>query len=173
MLFQISIPIDHYFERTLQIQSETLSTLKRIESLLREPTLPRPSRFGESSLLREEEMGLVYQTDLPPNPAEKKDTVSKHLVVKADDNVVLDVQLPFEATVTPEYKVPQDSGVELLLTHVDDAGNESGPAVSRFIAKDTVAPDAPGDFGESRLLREEHDEEVAAEETVVEENPAV
>lgn len=40
--------------------------------------------------------------------------------------------------------VPQDSTVTLTLVDIDDAGNRSAPAVTEFVAVDTIVPAMPG-----------------------------
>jgi hypothetical protein len=44
-------------------------------------------------------------------------------------------------------KFDDGADVEMSLTDIDDAGNESPPAIHRFTAKDTIAPGIPGGFG--------------------------
>lgn len=54
------------------------------------------------------------------------------------------------------FSAPQDAVVVLKLVDVDDAGNESEPAVFEFTAKDTIPPAKPGSLGVT-LESETHD----------------
>lgn len=102
-------------------------------------------------LLREENGMLVYKAQLPVNPASQGDIVTKRFTV----NGGAATDLPFEATESPEFSVEEDTEVTLSLTHVDNKGNESAAKTQTFTAHDTIAPDAPGDFQEITLIREE------------------
>jgi hypothetical protein len=94
---------------------------------------------------------LVYTAEFPDNPADLKDITAKRFRVNGGEPK----DYPVEATASDEFSVDQDSEVTIALTYVDDAGNESQPATQVFTAKDTIAPDAPGDFKTVTLVREE------------------
>lgn len=86
-----------------------------------------------------------------------KQFFSVHLVTVVDEKEVL--TMVFDAGYEPSVKdatfeVPQDSLVEVQLRYFDDSGNPSPVQSQRFTAKDTIAPDAPGVFGEITLLSE-------------------
>ena len=94
---------------------------------------------------------LVYTAEFPDNPADLKDITAKRFRVNGGEPK----DYPIDTTVSDEFAVDQDSEVTITLTYVDDAGNESQPATQVFTAKDTIAPDAPGDFKTVNLVREE------------------
>ena len=60
--------------------------------------------------------------------------------------------------------VPQGSSVVLRLVDVDDAGNQSTPAVLEFVATDTLPPAQPGSLGVT-LVSEQRVVEPAVEPT--------
>lgn len=62
-----------------------------------------------------------------------------------------------------EFEVPQGSNVEIKLTYADDAGNLSTPRLQSFVATDTIAPDAPGEFGAIELIGERHEDDAPTE----------
>lgn len=95
---------------------------------------------------------LTYEATLPTVPA-GTDVVSQQLVVSADGAAVLSQELAVDAT-TATFEVPEGSTVDLALAYTDNAGNLSPPRTQSFVAQDTIAPDAPGDFGEMRLVSE-------------------
>lgn len=100
---------------------------------------------------------LVYQANLPALPSPLGDIVTQRLSVTSNDVSVLEVDLDTSATVSPEFKVNQGETVKLSMVYVDDAdpANVSAPSTQEFVARDTIAPSAPGAFGEVTLLREE------------------
>ena len=98
---------------------------------------------------------LVYEADLPALPDPLGDIVNRHLTVSADGTVILDTDIDMTVTKTPEFGVADGANVTLSLTHIDDAGNPSPPSEQSFTAHDTIAPSAPGAFGEVRLLRDD------------------
>lgn len=116
-------------------------------------------------LVREERnvaMALVYQADLQPvldaevgNPVPDLDHRVMEVLVDGTPEHQFD-NVPKDAAMSPEFKVPQNTQVEVRLYNVDDAGNRSaGYASQTFSAVDTIPPDAPGSFGQITLLREE------------------
>lgn len=102
---------------------------------------------------------LTYNAKLPV--VSQPDVVSQFfavsLVTLDGENEVLtpvkDVNLGVDVK-DVDFDVPQDSTVELRLTYADDAGNVGPVQSQRFVAKDTIAPDAPGAFGEITLVKE-------------------
>ena len=104
---------------------------------------------------RNEEMTdiLTYEADLPAVP-EGTDVASQsfEVVVNGESQGVLVLDVTVETT--PQFDVPQDSDVVLNLFYTDDAGNQGRLSTQTFVAIDTIGPDAPGDFGEVRLLSE-------------------
>lgn len=136
---------------------DVLSSLGRIEGYLRQlVTPPRPQAI-KAVLIREEDNMLVYQANLPTLPSPLGDIVTQRLSVTSNDVSVLEIDLDTTATVSPEFRVNQGENVKLSLRYVDDAdpANVSSPSTQEFVANDTIAPDAPGAFGEVTLLREE------------------
>lgn len=123
------------------------------------PPLPRPEPFTIRliSERRENDMDiLTYEADLPDVP-EGTDVQTKELTVTVDGTAREPQSLPLDAAVAT-FEVPQDSSVTLSLVYVDDGGNRSAARDQTFTAADTIAPDAPGDFGEIRLTGERREE---------------
>jgi hypothetical protein len=94
---------------------------------------------------------LTYQATLPVVPA-GTDIDLQSLVITVDGAATTQ-ELSKEAT-TATFEVPQGSDVELSLLYVDDAGNASDPRTQSFVATDTIAPEAPGPFGEIKIVSE-------------------
>ena len=109
---------------------------------------------------------LKYSAKLPVVP-ELTDVVSQKFEVVVDG--VATVQELAVGVDVAEFEVSQNSNVDLSLSYVDDAGNVSSKVTQSFVALDTIAPDAPGAFGEITLIGERQVEET--EET--EETPVV
>jgi len=117
--------------------------------------LPRPKPLT-IKLISEERRNdmdfLTYEATLPVVPA-GKDVDTQELTVSVDGTAQPLQTLDAAATVAT-FEVPQDSSVTLSLVYVDDGGQRSAPREQTFTALDTIAPDAPGDFGEVRLVSE-------------------
>ena len=95
---------------------------------------------------------LVYEVSL--NSAEGvADVESQKLQVIVDEQLLESMVLNAGAQVA-EIVVPQDSDVQLVLSYLDDAGNESEPLVTEFVAEDTLPPQAPLGFGTITLVSE-------------------
>lgn len=95
---------------------------------------------------------LTYEANLPAVPS-GTDVASQLFDVSVDGTAQPQQTLGKDAT-TATFEVPQNSNVTLSLVYVDDGGNQSAPRTQEFVAKDTIAPDAPGDFGEVKLVGE-------------------
>ncbi len=106
-------------------------------------------------LVKEDRGMLLYEAILPEMPT-GTDIVRQHFSVEAE-GVVEEQDLTPDAT-TVTFRVKSDVNVTLSLVYVDDAGNVSAPSTQSFLSKDTIPPDAPGAFGEIKLLDEEADE---------------
>lgn len=94
----------------------------------------------------------TYEATLPTVPT-GTDIASQHLVVTVDGAEQSTQELGIDAT-TATFTVPENSTVKLTLDYHDNAGNESGKAEQEFVAIDTIPPDAPGPFGEIKLVSE-------------------
>lgn len=119
-------------------------------------SLPRPKPFTVKPISerRENDMDfLTYEATLPAVPA--SDVTSQSLVVTVDTVARAPQELAKEAT-TATFEVPQGSNVSLSLTYADDATppNVSAPREQSFVANDTIAPTAPGEFGEIKVISE-------------------
>ena len=102
---------------------------------------------------------LTYEAELPDVP-EGTDVETQRLTVSVDGVASEPVALTVD-TDTYQFDVPQNSEFVLSMVHVDDAGNESEAVVAGpFTAIDTIAPQAPGGFGEIRLVAERREEVV-------------
>lgn len=101
---------------------------------------------------------LVYEADLPEMPSNIGDIAKQTLTVgyTATDGTEVSESQDLSVTDTvATFRVPQDVSVTLSLVYVDDAGNVSAPSTQSFHSLDTIPPDAPGAFGEIRLVDEE------------------
>lgn len=95
---------------------------------------------------------LLYRATFPAVPAGTD--VDKQVFDVSVDGV-LKSSTPYANDVTnTEFEVPQGSHVALALRYLDDAGNASAARTQEFDAQDTIAPDAPGEFGEVTLISE-------------------
>lgn len=104
---------------------------------------------------------LTYEATLPAVP-EGTDVELQRLVVTWPDGQIGPTDLGIDV-LTSTFEVPQGVEVTLNLRYVDDGGNESTPRVQTFVATDTIAPDAPGDFGEIRLVSERREDPAPTE----------
>ena len=113
---------------------------------------------------------LKYRLELlTPSP----DTVQQRVEIKrngSDDvqTIMLDAN---DREIV--FDVPQDAAYELALYYVDDAGNDSTPAILSGVAIDTIPPAPPQGFGSLTLIGETEGDAPAdppAEESVVEES---
>ncbi len=117
--------------------------------------VPRPQPFTVTliSERRENDMDfLKYEAALPAVPA-GTDITTQLFDVSVDGAPQPQQSLGKDATAAT-FEVTQDSAVSLSLIYVDDAGNSSAAQTQSFVAKDTIAPDAPGAFGEIKLVSE-------------------
>lgn len=117
---------------------------------------------------------LTYEADLSGLASLASTDVEKQvLTVRSslgDTEETSVVELAKDAT-KATFEVKQDSVVRLALYYVDDAGNQSGTTYSQeFVAVDTIAPEAPGDFGAITLTGERREE--VAEAPAAPEEPA-
>lgn len=114
---------------------------------------PQPFTIELVSERRQNDMDfLLYRATFPAVPP-GTDVASQVFDVTVDG--ALKSSTPYSKDVTnAEFEVPQDSHVKLALRYIDDGGNASSPREQEFDAKDTIAPDAPGEFGEVTLIGE-------------------
>ncbi len=117
------------------------------------PPTPKPFTVTLISERTEDDMDfLTYSATLPKVPA-GTDVTTQLFDVSVDGTAQPQQSLAKDAG-TATFEVPQDSNVSLSLVYVDDAGNKSAPQAQAFVAKDTIAPEAPGAFGEITLTGE-------------------
>lgn len=90
---------------------------------------------------------LTYRVSVGPVTA--GDVVKRKLAVYVDGADVARELREYEPTTTDlgNVIVTQGATVRLSLVDVDDAGNESEPAVLEFVAQDTIPPAQPGALG--------------------------
>lgn len=103
---------------------------------------------------KEENMALVYE--LLCNAPADSDVVERLLRVNVNGNDVSNKSYPSDTTNFGEFTFNQKDDVVFILVDVDDADNESEPAMVQFQALDTIPPRIPGGFKVS-LLREVDD----------------
>jgi len=88
---------------------------------------------------------LVYEVNVAPSV--DSDVVTRRLKIVVDGQDGGTIDTPGNTVRFGGLKFNDGANVEMFLTDIDDAGNESPPAVHRFVAKDTIAPGIPGGFG--------------------------
>lgn len=149
----------------MALEDEVRRVAIAIEELTRRAfPRPKPGRLKLKlvSERRENEMDLLtYEATLPAVP-EGTDVELQRLVVTWPDGQIGPTDLGIDV-LTSTFEVPQGVEVTLNLRYVDDGGNESTPRVQTFVATDTIAPDAPGDFGEIRLVSERREDPAPTE----------
>lgn len=101
-------------------------------------------------LVKETDMGLIYEVQLPI--VVSSDVVKRVLKVVVDGEETLKT-LEKSDTVNRLAAVKEGASVSISLKDVDDAGNESGWSDTlSFIAKDTLPPVTPGKVGAKLVL---------------------
>jgi hypothetical protein len=117
--------------------------------------IPRPKQFSVT-LIRERKDGdmqlLTYSATFPAVP-ENTDVETQVFSVTVDGASSTSEELPASAT-NAQFEVRQDATVTLSLAYKDDAGNVSAERTQTFVARDTIPPTQPGDFGEVTLISE-------------------
>jgi hypothetical protein len=112
----------------------------------------QPYAFKCNSLNRRVNNMLVY--NVTAGSVVDKDVAERRLSVTVNGEVRETKPFAPDTTSFGELAFADNDNVVLSLVDVDDAGNVSKPAVVEFVALDTVAPAAPGEFGVS-FVREE------------------
>lgn len=127
---------------------------RRYLNLLQKLTMQniQPFAFRCNFLYREGKEMLVYS--VTAGAVVDKDVAERRLSVTVNGEVRETKPFAPETTSFGELSFADNDNVVLSLVDVDDAGNVSAPAVVEFVALDTVAPAAPGEFGVS-FVREE------------------
>jgi hypothetical protein len=95
---------------------------------------------------------LTYEAAFPGVPA-GTDVAKQVFVATANGVDVKNEELEASA-VSATFEVEQGANVSLSLVYVDDAGNRSAARTQDFVATDTIAPEAPGEFGAVTLISE-------------------
>ena len=111
-----------------------------------------PIAFRVKLLRIEENHMLVY--NVTAGAVVDKDVAERRLSVTVNGTVRETKPYSPDTTSFGELSFADNDNVVLSLVDVDDSGNVSTPAVVEFVALDTVAPAAPGEFGVS-FVREE------------------
>lgn len=127
---------------------------RRYLNLLQKLTMQniQPIAFKCNFLYREGKEMLVY--NVTAGAVVDKDVAERRLTVTVNGEVRETTPFSPDVTNFGELSFTDNDNVVLSLVDVDDAGNVSKPAVVEFVALDTVAPAAPGEFGVS-FVREE------------------
>lgn len=112
----------------------------------------QPYAFKCNLLNRRVNNMLVY--NVTAGVVVDKDVAERRLSVTVNGEVRETKPFAPDTTSFGELAFADNDSVVLSLVDVDDAGNVSKPAVVEFVALDTVAPAAPGEFGVS-FVREE------------------
>lgn len=127
---------------------------RRYLNLLQKLTMQniQPIAFKCNFLYREGKEMLVYS--VTAGTVVDKDVAERRLSVTVNGEVRETKPFAPDTTSFGELSFTDNDNVVLTLVDVDDAGNVSKPATVEFVALDTVAPAAPGEFGVS-FVREE------------------
>lgn len=127
---------------------------RRYLNLLQKLTMQNihPIGFKYNFLNREVNNMLVY--NVTAGAVVDKDVAERRLSVTVNGEVRETKPFSPDTTSFGELSFADNDSVVLTLVDVDDAGNVSSPATVEFVALDTVAPAAPGEFGVS-FVREE------------------
>lgn len=127
---------------------------RRYLNLLQKSTMQNihPIGFKCNFLNREVNNMLVY--NVTAGAVVDKDVAERRLSVTVNGEVRETKPFSPDTTSFGELSFADNDSVVLTLVDVDDAGNVSSPATVEFVALDTVAPAAPGEFGVS-FVREE------------------
>jgi hypothetical protein len=98
---------------------------------------------------------LLYKANWT-NTAAGTDVVAQVLEQSVDGVSVSTKELAKDATDALLEEVQEGVVVDLSIRNKDNAGNLSDARTQQFTAADTIAPDAPGDFGGIELVSERH-----------------
>lgn len=90
-------------------------------------------------------MALVYECEMAEPSA--SDVVTRRLSIRVNGVPGGTATAPGNTVKFGGLRFNEGDDVELSLVDIDDAGNESPPALFSFVARDTIAPSAPGGFG--------------------------
>ena len=96
----------------------------------------------------------------PPDPATTPKTklpVSQQFAVAVLGAIVFSSEYAMDILASDAFEVAEESEVELTLTYTDASGLVSAPRKQTFTVApipDTIPPDAPGEFGEIKLVEE-------------------
>ena len=95
---------------------------------------------------------ITYRANFPAVPTGTD--ITSQLFDVSTNGVSGGTQALTKEATSAEFEVPQNANVDLRLIYVDDAGNHSQPRLQSFVAVDTIAPDAPGEFGSIDVISE-------------------
>jgi hypothetical protein len=144
-----------------ELGQKLFERLDRIESLVTPPPLPpTPDPITVWRLLSERKENdmwiLTYEAKLPAveDVPANSDVQEQKIKVLVDGAEFQTQTVPRLADVVT-FEAPKGKTVKLERSYIDDDGNE-GPATAsqEFVARDTIPPGAPGDFGEITNLGE-------------------
>ena len=123
-----------------------LGWLRRFLGWLGVDRTPPPKPFFTAGLKGEKRDMLVYQVEIKPVHHDS-DVVHRHLNVVVNGKARPCLVLPRETAAVGGLKFHDGDHVVLELRDVDEAGNESAPAVCDLgIVADTIPPSAPEGF---------------------------
>jgi hypothetical protein len=134
------------------IQSFAISRLVYLLRNKRGVSVPKILKIN--FIRKEDDMALVYR--LSCEAPVDSDVIRRRLLVNVNGNDVKKNTYSKNVEDFGEFTFNQGDDVVMILVDIDDAGNESEPAMVQFQALDTIPPRMPGGFSVS-LLREVDD----------------
>ena len=107
------------------------------------PARPR----AEVRIVKEEgfPVALVYEVSV--SAPSDGDVVTRRLTLRVNGEEAGVIDTPGSTIKFGGLKFNEGDEVDMRLVDIDDAGNQSPPAVFSFTAADTIAPAIPGGFG--------------------------
>jgi len=102
---------------------------------------------AEVRIVKEEGFPVALVYDVQVAAPSDSDVVTRRLSIRVNGQPGGVLDTPGSTCKFGGLKFNQGDEVDLHLVDIDDAGNESPPAVFSFTAKDTIAPGIPGGFG--------------------------
>lgn len=143
----------------IDIIKEISINLKQVSIQLKKINmrLYKPHGFRVNFITKQkggDKMANIMVYGVSAGVAGSADVVERRMTVEVDGSVVDSRTYAGDVVDMGEVKVAQGANVVLTLVDVDDVGNVSQPTSCVFVATDTVAPPAPGNFGVA-VLREE------------------
>lgn len=116
-----------------------------LQSISKKPAAPVV--LGVVQIRSDENMADVLSYTVTAALPVDADVISRALTVVVNGEDMGTSSVPGNMTELGVFSAPQGADVTLTLVDIDNAGNNSEPAVYSFVATDTIAPAQPGGLG--------------------------